>query len=943
MNAPTQQLSGPLPLPPGGPESGRYDAFLSYTHEDRPVAKAVQDALHRIGRHFGQRRALRVFRDDTNLEVSQDLWGKITDAMDDARFMVLVLSPLAAKSQWVNEEVKHWLARRNGLTPMIVLAGGRLEWDKVNRCFNPLLSDAAPPALTVPGVLPGEPFFLDVSGDGPPWSASSAGFRDKMTALAAPMHGKPKDQLAGDDLREYRKLRRLRAATITGLAILSVVALVAGGIAAINWRNAIEQRQNADHQRDEAIAARLTAEAGSMLDDSGSGNDVQALRQLLAARTVTDHPDDSALYDAVVAKQNVVRIIDAGAAVYGGSTNPDSTRIVTGGGSDVAHIWDLETGQSVDPPLTGHTDPISAAVWSRDGELIVTGSYDRTVRLWDAGTGQQIGDPGQHDGAVMTVAFSPNGELVASAGEDFKVRLWSVTADGLTPLPILGEHQAAVRAVAFSPDGTRLASVGADALLRLWDVGTRQPISRSFDPTKFVPLGVSWAADNRTLATAGWDGVIRLWDADTGGPPTGELVGHHGPVINTLFVGDYLVSGGFDRTIRLWDVPNKKQVGDAFTGPDGGVAVNFATEGRIAAVSNDHTIRLLDILVGQQLANHDMMVSSLAFSPDRNLFASGSWDGTVGLFDASKNTWKSGLPGDELSISKEVTLKSVTNVLFGPGGRLVVGRFGDIVEVWDVDGPPRRVDDGSLHTCWPHGSMALSDDGSLLAVGCPQSGAPDLGAVQLLYLDRADRTPVFINDDRGAVGPIALSPDGQYFASASGTTIQLWSVDSHEPVGPLLDRHTDGVTALAFGADGDRLVSVSGDNTVELWDIPTRTAISQSTPEGNMITSVAYSTDGSHVVTGTIDGRVRLWSVEGDDVRPIGSPKSRQAGQIAAVAISRDGDRYLSSAADGSLRQWPVEASPKQLCDKLTPMSDEEWAAIVTPAVPRRPACPKAE
>jgi WD40 repeat protein len=110
-----------------------------------------------------------------------------------------------------------------------------------------------------------------------------------------------------------------------------------------------------------------------------------------------------------------------------------------------------------------------------------------------------------------------------------------------------------------------------------------------------------------------------------------------------------------------------------------------------------------------------------------------------------------------------------------------------------------------------------------------------------------------------------------------------------------------------------------------------------------MITSVAYSTDGSHVVTGTIDGRVRLWSVEGDDVRPIGSPKSRQAGQIAAVAISRDGDRYLSSAADGSLRQWPVEASPKQLCDKLTPMSDEEWAAIVTPAVPRRPACPKAE
>ena len=53
-----------------------YDAFLSYTHRDRPVVSGIQKGLHRIGRRLGQLRALRVFRDDTDLAASPDLWGR---------------------------------------------------------------------------------------------------------------------------------------------------------------------------------------------------------------------------------------------------------------------------------------------------------------------------------------------------------------------------------------------------------------------------------------------------------------------------------------------------------------------------------------------------------------------------------------------------------------------------------------------------------------------------------------------------------------------------------------------------------------------------------------------------------------------------------------------------------------------------------------------------
>src|ERR1700733_7829746 len=159
-----------------------YDAFLSYTHRDRPIAGGIQKGLHQIGRRLGQLRALRVFRDDTNLEVAPDLWGKITEAMDRSRFLVVVLSPGAAGSYWVNQEVSYWLSRRGREQLLLVLGFGRLVWARERARFDPELSDAALPVLTEPGVLPVEPFFIDVSADAP-WDPRVAPLREKVTAL----------------------------------------------------------------------------------------------------------------------------------------------------------------------------------------------------------------------------------------------------------------------------------------------------------------------------------------------------------------------------------------------------------------------------------------------------------------------------------------------------------------------------------------------------------------------------------------------------------------------------------------------------------------------------------------------------------------------------------------------------------------------------------------
>ncbi|MGB6209211.1 toll/interleukin-1 receptor domain-containing protein, partial [Mycobacterium sp.] len=248
-----------------------YDAFLSYAHRDQEVAAAIQKALHSIGRRLGQLRALRVFRDTTNLEANPDLWSKITTALDSARYLIVVLSPQAAASVWVDKEVSYWLEGRGREHLMLVVAKGDLQWDEAEARFDPQQSNAALPVLTQGGTLAAEPLYIDVSDDAP-WDFRSQIFRDKLTALAAPIHGKPKDELASDDLRERQRFRRFRAAAIAGLALLTVIAVAAAVIAfvqrgeAVRQRHeAVQQRQEAIRQRDGATAEKLTSQAQAML------------------------------------------------------------------------------------------------------------------------------------------------------------------------------------------------------------------------------------------------------------------------------------------------------------------------------------------------------------------------------------------------------------------------------------------------------------------------------------------------------------------------------------------------------------------------------------------------------------------------------------------------------------------------------------------------------
>ena len=108
-----------------------YDAFISYSHaKDKPIAAALQSVIQKLGKPWYRRRGLRVFRDDTSLSATPQLWPSIEQALAQSRYLLLLASPEAAASPWVGKEVEYWLAHKSADTLLIGVTDGTLDWDE---------------------------------------------------------------------------------------------------------------------------------------------------------------------------------------------------------------------------------------------------------------------------------------------------------------------------------------------------------------------------------------------------------------------------------------------------------------------------------------------------------------------------------------------------------------------------------------------------------------------------------------------------------------------------------------------------------------------------------------------------------------------------------------------------------------------------------------------
>src|SRR5215210_5566664 len=115
---------------PTAAAASRFDAFISYSRAaDGRLAPALQGGLQRFAKPWYRVRALRVFRDDASLSANPGLWPSISGALDQSEFFLLLASPAAARSEWVEKEVEHWLSQQGPSRLLLVLTDGEIAWD----------------------------------------------------------------------------------------------------------------------------------------------------------------------------------------------------------------------------------------------------------------------------------------------------------------------------------------------------------------------------------------------------------------------------------------------------------------------------------------------------------------------------------------------------------------------------------------------------------------------------------------------------------------------------------------------------------------------------------------------------------------------------------------------------------------------------------------------
>ncbi|MBW0010577.1 MAG: TIR domain-containing protein, partial [Pseudonocardiales bacterium] len=312
-----------------GATSG-YDAFISYSHAlDGFLAPALQTGLERFAKPWYRPRALRVFRDTTNLAANPGLWTSIEEALAASTWLVLLASPTAAQSKWVNREVAWWLANKPPQRLLVVLTEGEFAWAD-DAAHDAGASAALPPALR--GAFAEEPRWVDLRWlhDADQVAQSNPRLRECVADIAAAVREVPKDELVGEHIRQHRRTMRLARGSVAALAVLLVTALVAALVA-------FQQRATARSERDNAIFNQITAQA-----DRQRSTDVSLAAQLdLTAYHM--RPTTPDLYTALVTDANA----------------------------------------TLSTLLAGYTDSVRAVVFSPDRRTLATGGDDHRVRLWN--------------------------------------------------------------------------------------------------------------------------------------------------------------------------------------------------------------------------------------------------------------------------------------------------------------------------------------------------------------------------------------------------------------------------------------------------------------------------------------------------------------------------------------------------------------------------------
>lgn len=305
----------------------------------------------------------------------------------------------------------------------------------------------------------------------------------------------------------------------------------------------------------------------------------------------------------------------------------------------------------------------------------------------------------------------------------------------------------------------------------------------------------------------------------------GMLTGHEGwvtSIATTQENPDMILSSSRDKTVIVWQLtrseteygfPRRALRGHSHFVED----VVISSDGQFALSGSwDGTLRLWDLNKGtttRRFVGHSKDVLSVAFSVDNRQIVSGSRDKTIKVWNT--------LGECKFTIVEDQHTEWVSCVRFSPSGGnpLIVSCGWDkLVKVWNLSNCKLRTNlighTGYLNT------VTVSPDGSLCA-----SGGKD-GTAMLWDLNEGKR--LYTLEAGDIIHSLVFSPNRYWLCAATSSSIKVWDLESKvvladirlEPPLEIGKRYTPAYcSSLAWSADGSTLFAGCTDNQIRVYTV----------------------------------------------------------------------------------------------------------------------------
>ncbi|KAF8559501.1 WD40 repeat-like protein [Imleria badia] len=249
----------------------------------------------------------------------------------------------------------------------------------------------------------------------------------------------------------------------------------------------------------------------------------------------------------------------------------------------------------------GHKGAVWCTKLSPDGSRAVSGSADFTAKIWDTFSGEAL-HSFPHNHIVRTVAISRTSSHILTGGQEKKVRIFDLSRPD-AEADLLGDpgatpHEKTVKSVVWVGEHTGV-SAGEDGMIKWWDLRTRKLTTSLAFPNPITSMELS-VQTKRLVVTSGE--TVAFIPALPSTAPTHSLNLPYSPSSASVhpILQDRFVTGNLgDEWVRVHGMDGEER--EVFKGHHGPVhCVEFSPDGEVyASGSEDGTIRLWQTTPGK--------------------------------------------------------------------------------------------------------------------------------------------------------------------------------------------------------------------------------------------------------------------------------------------------------------------------------------------------------